>query len=104
MVCVKTALPLFHVSATLDTLAPSVISKFRSATATHVRTEAAALIWSMPTSVTAHLEPQVGMCERWICILLYKLLYCNFYTSSMSLYWWATLYIVPFTISREHLS
>lgn len=65
-VCVKTALPLSHVSATLDTSVPSVISKFKSATATHVRTEGAASIWSMPTSVTAHLEPQVGMCEQWI--------------------------------------
>lgn len=78
MVCVKTALPLSHVSATLDTLVPSVISKFRSATATHVRTEGAALIWSMPTSVTAHLEPQVGMCEQWIvyyCINYYIVIF-----------------------------
>lgn len=60
MVCVKMGLPPSCVSVTLDTLAPSVISRSRSATATHVRTEGAALTWSMPTSVTAHLELQVG--------------------------------------------
>lgn len=60
MVCVKMALPPSPVSAMLDTQAPSVISRSRSATATLVRTEGAALTWSMPISVTAHQEPQVG--------------------------------------------
>lgn len=60
MVCVKTASPPSPVSATRDTQAPSAISRSRSATATRARTEDAALTWSMPTSVTAHQEPQVG--------------------------------------------
>lgn len=50
-------------SARPDTQAPSVISKCRSATVIRVRTEAAALTWSMPTSVTVPLESQVGSQE-----------------------------------------
>lgn len=59
-VCAKTASLPSPASATPDTPAPSVTSKFRSATVTPVRTEGAASTWSMPTSATAHLEPQVG--------------------------------------------
>lgn len=59
MVCVKMASPPSPVSAMLDTQAPSVISRYRSATAIPVRTEDAALTSSMPTSATAHREPQV---------------------------------------------
>lgn len=66
-VCVRMALPPSHVSAMPDTLVPSVISKYRSATATHVTTEGAALTWSMPTSVTVHRESQVGSCSRSVC-------------------------------------
>lgn len=42
MVCVKMALPPFPVSVMLDTQAPSVIFRSKSATATLVRTEDAA--------------------------------------------------------------
>lgn len=60
MVCVKMGLPLSRVNATLDTQAPFVIFKSRSATAAPVRTEDAALTSSMPTSVTALQEPTVS--------------------------------------------
>lgn len=66
MVCVKMGLPPSRVNATLDTQAPSVIFKSKSATATPVRTEGAALTSSMPTSVTALQEPTVG---AWCAIL-----------------------------------
>lgn len=58
MARVKMASPPSPANATLDTQAPSVISRSRSATATLVRTEDAVLTWSMPTSVTALREPQ----------------------------------------------
>lgn len=57
------ASPPSPASATPGTQAPSVTSRCRSATVTRVRTEAAALTSSMPTSVTVPLESQVGSQE-----------------------------------------
>lgn len=56
--CVKTALPPSPVSVTLDILAPSATSRYRSATVTPARTEDAASTWSMLTSATVPLAPQ----------------------------------------------
>lgn len=60
MVCVRMALPPFPVSVFLGTQAPSVISRFRNATATLVRTEVAALTGLTPTSASVYQEPQVS--------------------------------------------